>query len=465
MPAATPRTTNVPSTLMIPVENQVRELDAKLFLGCVAAERGYPVVLGSRAFLHYQVDRIPAGVYLAKSMRTLSERMFGILQNLGHDIVGFDEEALVRRPDEEFYKLRVSAQALNRMRMVLAWGEDDARVFREFSGNRGVPVTVTGNPRIDLMRPELTGFYDREVAQIKAQYGNFVLINSNFGGANHFLDAMSDVKQLATGQVGKDDTDYMVEWSKFRYALFGEFKRMLPALAARVPNVNLILRPHPSESHEQWRELAAPYANVQVVNEGSVFPWLMAASAMIANGCTTTIESWMLQTPSIDYAPLTDARYDEPLPQALGISCATVESLAELVLQAAAGTLAFRDDRVSRDAARQYFHALDGRFASDHMIDVLDDLGYRQAAPVPVAWRSRLLGRLHNRGRTATKRFNMGRVGHRNHISYHDHRFPAVSVPELRARIQRFAALTGRFEGVHIAQRDQHVWEMSGNHG
>ncbi len=34
------------ATLIIPVENQVRELDAKLLLGCVAAERGLPVILG-----------------------------------------------------------------------------------------------------------------------------------------------------------------------------------------------------------------------------------------------------------------------------------------------------------------------------------------------------------------------------------------------------------------------------------
>ena len=32
------------STLIVPVENQVRELDAKLLLACIAVERGFPVV-------------------------------------------------------------------------------------------------------------------------------------------------------------------------------------------------------------------------------------------------------------------------------------------------------------------------------------------------------------------------------------------------------------------------------------
>ena len=48
------------TTLILPVENQVRELDAKLLLACVAAERGFPVVMGSRALVHHRVSSIPA---------------------------------------------------------------------------------------------------------------------------------------------------------------------------------------------------------------------------------------------------------------------------------------------------------------------------------------------------------------------------------------------------------------------
>ena len=47
------------TTLIIPVESQARELDAKLLLACAAAERGFPVVIGSRAFLHYQINAMP----------------------------------------------------------------------------------------------------------------------------------------------------------------------------------------------------------------------------------------------------------------------------------------------------------------------------------------------------------------------------------------------------------------------
>jgi len=137
-----------PTTIIIPVESQVRELDAKILLACAAAERGFPVIIGSRAFIHFQVDSLPRGVYLAKSMRTLSIRMFAILRDLGHEIVGWDEEGLVRWPDEEYYRWRLSPVTLKKLSHLLAWGEDDARVLRGYPGYPGTSIHLTGNPLI-----------------------------------------------------------------------------------------------------------------------------------------------------------------------------------------------------------------------------------------------------------------------------------------------------------------------------
>ncbi len=119
------------SPLIVPVENQLRELDAKLLLSCIAAERGFPVVLGSRGFVHYHVASIPQGVYLAKSMRSLSERMFGSPRDLGHEIVAWDEENPIRPPDVHYYALRLSARAIRMVSALFArvfgpTGEGDA---------------------------------------------------------------------------------------------------------------------------------------------------------------------------------------------------------------------------------------------------------------------------------------------------------------------------------------------------
>jgi hypothetical protein len=67
------------ASLIIPVENQVRELDAKILLSCVAAQRGFSCIIGSRLELDFYVASFPRSLYLSKRMTTTSSaavRMF-----------------------------------------------------------------------------------------------------------------------------------------------------------------------------------------------------------------------------------------------------------------------------------------------------------------------------------------------------------------------------------------------------
>ena len=115
--------------LLIPVESQVREFDAKLLLACVAAESGFEAIIGSRAHIHQYASRIRGGIYLAKSMRHISKRMFNIINQLGHKIVAWDEESLIRMPDSEYYANRLSPDTFKHIEHLFAWGDNDAKVF------------------------------------------------------------------------------------------------------------------------------------------------------------------------------------------------------------------------------------------------------------------------------------------------------------------------------------------------
>ena len=54
--------------LLIPVENQVRELDAKLLLACIAAKRGLPSIIGPKREVEARITNFPRSIYLAMSM-------------------------------------------------------------------------------------------------------------------------------------------------------------------------------------------------------------------------------------------------------------------------------------------------------------------------------------------------------------------------------------------------------------
>src|SRR5512140_1161491 len=92
--------------LLIPVENQVRELDPKLLLACIAARRGFTSVIGSRREMEMLIDSFPRSIYLSKSMTVRSLLFFWVAAKYGHEIITWDEEALVHLPPETYFSRR-----------------------------------------------------------------------------------------------------------------------------------------------------------------------------------------------------------------------------------------------------------------------------------------------------------------------------------------------------------------------
>jgi surface carbohydrate biosynthesis protein len=349
------------STLIIPVESQVRELDAKLLLACAAVERGFPVVMGSRAYVHHAMASFPKGVYLAKSMRKMSDRMFAIITKLGHEIVAWDEEGLVRFPDRFYYQRRLSAKALRNVQILLAWGNDDARAFRAFEGYPGCPIHVTGNPRIDLMRPELRRSFDREVEDIRGRYGDFVLVNTNFSGLNHFHDSLSELKWNLEPENGMGGDPFMAGRAAFRNEVLGHFKQLVPTLSRLLPDHKVVVRPHPSENHQLWTDVAQGLDNVEVVNHGNVHPWVIASRALIHNGCTTAVEAAILGTPAVAFQPVTDEIYDMILPNSLSHHAHDLKDVEKTVRAIVDGALGVRDDPEVEETLAEHVAALSTR--------------------------------------------------------------------------------------------------------
>ena len=449
-----------PSTLLIPVEIQVRELDAKVLLAAVAAERGFPVILGSRAFVHFQSSSIAPGVYLAKSMRKLSIRMFEILRELGHDIVAYDEEALVRYPDEEYYRRRLSPKTISRAQHLLAWGEDDAAVLRAYPGYRGAPIHVTGNPRVDLMRTELREYYRPETEAIQARFGEFVLVNTNFGSVNHFFDELSEYKKAAQAGERAGAHPFEAGLGRHKLALFRHFLLMVPELCRAVPDHTVVLRPQPVENHGPWLALAKQCPNLRVVNEGNVVPWLMACKALVANSCTTEVESALLYVPTVNYQPVTSELYDSALATALSRPAREPSELCDRVREMVAGTLGPLQPAIRREILSPHVASLDGPLAADRIVDVLASSGYLEHRPPrpPLATYAR--GWLRNRIRSLGKHRNMRRPGHRNNMSYHAHRFPEIHAEDVQDRVDRFARLLGRFARVRVAAAGEYTFRF-----
>ena len=447
-----------PSTIIMPVENQVREMDAKILLSCVAAERGYPVLIGSRAYIHFKTASVPRGVYMAKSMKTRSDRMFKILNQTGHDILAWDEEGLLREPDVIYHRWRLSAVAMERIAHLTTWGEDNARAFRAFSGYDGTPIHLTGNPRIDLLRPELRDYYRPESNAIRERYGKFILINTNFSKVNHYYEQLGELKQAAEGKKPGKIDPYDAGKGRHKLDIFEHFQKMLPVFCEAFPDYTVVLRPHPSESHETWKAIAKTHDNLVITNEGNVHPWLMAARVVVANGCTTLVESAILGTAGVNYEPVTVDEYDFPITRDVSRRVFTLDELLTTVRQVVDGKLGPLDYSERKAALEPHISALEGRLAADRIVDVLDEAGYREQQPPAPPIADRFSGWYQTHLRTLEKRINMRRPGHRNNITLHDHRYPGITAEEMLRIIGRFGQLLNRFEGIKVKKHSRHLY-------
>jgi surface carbohydrate biosynthesis protein len=389
-------------------------------------------------------------------MRRLSERMFEILRDLGHDIVGWDEEALVRYPDPAiYYERRLSPLTLAKVAALFAWGPENAELFRAYPGYSGAPIHVTGNPRTDMMRPELRGYFRDDVEQIRKRFDRFVLVNTNFGWPNHYLPRLR-----LDHPDGRPRNAFEAGLAPHRQALFEAFLEMVPALARALPERTILVRPHPIERHAPWQRVAEQAPNVRVVNEGNVVPWLMACDALVHVGCTTGVEAAVLGTPAIAYQPVRSAEHDERLPNELSHRAFDLPQLIETVRSVATGALGAPAGEPRRLLIERHIAALDGPLASERMVDVLEGMGYAERRPPRPRLSDLARGWRRNQVRTARKRINSLRPGHRNSRSYHDHRFPTLTTADIEERVARLRRELRRFDGVRVSRLAPHLFRV-----
>ncbi len=445
----------IKGSLLIPVENQVRELDPKLLLACVAAQRGFTSILGSRREMHFNIGAFPPGIYLSKSVTAASEWMFDIMRHLGHGIIAWDEEALVHLPPDIYYSRRLSPTAMAAVAHFCAWGQDNVELWERYPQlPAGARLHATGNPRNDMLRPELQPFYDETVRAIQASHGKFILVNTNF---NH-VNAFSPVQNLfqpssapaeapKTGRAAKGMPQAYAEGLQhLKQKVFEAFKQLIPKLDAAFPDHNIVVRPHPTESQEVYHQIAARCQRVKVTNEGNVVPWLMAAKALIHNGCTTGVEAFTMGVPAISYRATVDERYDlgfYRLPNLVSHQCFDWEQLRQTLSEILGGARGVLESDASRELVHHHMAALEGPLACERIVDILEQMAAPNDGARAPGFTQRFKGHCKVFLRNRVKKLKARLPGSHNRPSFQRHRYPEIPLADMTARLRRFEQLLG----------------------
>ena len=458
--------------LLIPVENQVREFDPKLLLACIAARHGFPSVIGSRREMEFNIDSFPGAIYLSKSMTIRSLLFFRIAHRFGHEIVAWDEEALVHLPPEIYFSRRLDPSAIRYVSNLFAWGQDNAELWRGYPHlPADTPIHVVGNPRGDMLRPEIRPFYEKEADELRSSHGDFILVNTNFNHVNAFGPDMNLFKPVKKpgdrpkfGRAARGMTRaYAKGLSEHKQAVFAQFRQLIPALEEAFPDHRIVVRPHPTENHEVYRKIAGRCRRVRVTNGGNIVPWLMAARALVHNGCTTGVEAYLMGVPAISYRAAVNEEYDYGfyrLPNLLSHECFDFEELRTTLQRILDGELGVADGAERRALIDRYLVAQEGPLACERMVKVLEMIAAQRAAAPRRNGFNGMERWLLSKGLGLARRIKSSLPGSHNRPEFQQHRFPPIPLDDVRARMARFQRLLGDSRELKIEQVSNAIFRI-----
>ncbi|MCC6915658.1 MAG: hypothetical protein IT566_18315 [Rhodospirillaceae bacterium] len=278
----------------LPIEFGSREFDSKALLAAVIATRGYPVVIGQQWMLYANMKRLPAGVALFKSFNNIHHPAMQQAKAVGHRVVVLEEELLAHIEKKAIANF-CTKSIFDLPDAVIANGAFEKGVLDELSGGR-VPVDVAGNGRIDILKPGYRAFFKRDIDAVLARFGDFILVNTNFGITNTLWDSLEQVTDIhvRAGFINLDDPGSVRSWDdqvEFEKLNKAAMLTAIKELCRRRPNQKIVVRPHPGEALERWNGVFSEQPNVSIVREGAHVPWTLACQMLLHTSCTTGFEA------------------------------------------------------------------------------------------------------------------------------------------------------------------------------
>jgi len=289
----------------MPVEVTARDFHARLFLSCHAVWAGFGVIFGMQGRILSRVNDLPKGIYFDKSLSINKSVQINQLKAQGFRVVSIDEESLSSSayPENSLNK-RYSEPTLNAVDACFVWGKSEYELIKSKYSSYQNKFVLTGSPRIDILHKKNRAFFTENVRKINANFGSYFLFVSNFT-VNHILGVNGKFALLkALGRIPSDASrKYYENRERKQVERFDRFVELVKNTARKFPRQTIVVRPHPSEDRRYWDQLAGEFDNVFVQREDSVIPWILGAEVHIHSGCTTGIEAFFLNVPSISFLP------------------------------------------------------------------------------------------------------------------------------------------------------------------
>ena len=460
--------------IYLKMEIKARELEGRLLLGMVAAERGHTVLLGEMRPVVRETPDLPPGVYHDTCLypsrgQTQLRRQ---LRDRGWVVTSQDEEHGLLEPSYDNYSIkRYSEENMELASRVFAWGPHDAGALAKAYPDQAERIEVVGSPRIDLNRPQLTSFFRGRSKPGLPSTKPYLLFANNFTrviGVNR-IDTFVRHMRGAGYFDGDDDPFEFLQYEEAAAQMdfLPHMIRAVRQVAQANPDLTVVVRPHPQETEESWRNLIGPVPNVLVSGHGDIGRWMRGALAVVQSGDTTAFEATVAGVPLIAFTPVRgEHHWAARFANQFGFNAPDVPTLQQLIESLRDGS-APHDRVLADDRARLAERILvdEVRWAADAIVDAWEHLDAGSAVTSPVEtltqhtrrarleWRARELARpAARRSRQLASRARLRNDSGQTTPYLTAQKFPAIDAAELDSLVSGYQRELGRFERVRATR-------------
>ena len=285
--------------LYIELEIYNREIEAKLLLALEAVNKGYNVIIAHRLIIQRLAlnNEIPPGIIHMKDANSIRNNIEIIkkLKKRKFLFTAQDEESgLLNKSYDQFAKIRFGQlKTFKYLSYFFCWGKRDYDYLKK----KTKIAVLTGSPRFDL-------FLNKK--KLKRTKKRILFVTSfNVTGIRTFVERIFSTTGLRDHQIETVEK-FAYNQESFHALKVYHFIKLIRFLSKKFKKYQIVVRPHPSDKDKNWKLLINSTSKNIVLddtNNVSLDKSILSSEYIIQNGCTSAIESLLMNIPSISYAP------------------------------------------------------------------------------------------------------------------------------------------------------------------
>jgi len=315
----------------------VRELTGHLLLATAAVSKGHQVFIASPSdiWLFKRLNILSKGCYFLKNMNipTSSKKKYDDFIKDGFDLYCQEQEpSILWSKFEKFVKLlNFKEDHVIPFKGVFCWGERDTEGYKNlFSSHKNIFFN-TGSPRADLWHKQFMPLWDRNyISKLKP----YILFVSNFGGVmgnTNWTELIKKVNKLELIETYEHEENFIKLFQEEHHIAL-EMILAIKHISIKFPELNIVVRPHPTEEVDYWRNIFTKEKNVVIAsNSDPLTSWISSAKLVIHNGCTSALEAVLQKIPVISHGP-ERTHGDTGIPNQLGTRTKSKEELENTII-------------------------------------------------------------------------------------------------------------------------------------